>query len=103
MRLGWLSPSGEFTEVHYGDHVAVADKILMKMDKFFEVGPSDDKLLNLGWVKITVSLLGKKEQRIYWNKFLTEEQKNFLRPYFEENDLSVNKYEKIRFDKENDI
>ena len=103
MKIGWLSPSGNFIEVKWGDHTAVADKILMKMDKFFEVGPSDDKLLNAGWVKITISLLGKKEQRVYWNNFLTTEQKNFLRPYFEENDLSVNKYEKMRFDKENNI
>lgn len=103
MQTGWLAPNGDFYKCEVFDHVGVAADIIDKLN--IQRGGryhSDDILLSGGWVKITRSLLGVKEQNIVWDKFLTEYQKQFLRPYFEKNDELVSWVAKKRWDYETD-
>lgn len=103
MQTGWLAPNGDFYPCEVFDHVGVAEDIIDKLN--VQKGGryhSDDILLYGGWVKITRSLLVVKEQNIVWDKFLTEYQKQFLRPYFEENDEPVSWVAQKRWDYETD-
>jgi hypothetical protein len=43
----------------------------------------DDTLLKHRWVKISMSLLSRKEWCIMWESFLTEYQRYFLKDYQE--------------------
>ena len=90
MQTGWLAPNGDFYECAVFDHIDVARNILDKIavHRNGKCHP-DEILLSAGWVQITRSMLGIKEQNIFWEKFLTEYQKQFLRPYFEENDEPI--------------
>ena len=97
LKTGWLSPNGNFYPCGCYEHIGTARKIL----KDETASRADEKLNNCGFVSITVSQLGVKEWRIYWNHFLTEQQKNFLKPYFED-DMPVDNITKIRWSKEND-
>lgn len=103
MQTGWLAPNGDFYPCEVFDHVGVAGDIIEKLN--IQRGMryhSDDILLSSGWAKITRSLLIVKEQNIVWDKFLTEYQKQFLRPYFEENDEPVSFTSKARWERETD-
>lgn len=99
MQTGWLNPAGRFYPCETFEHVAVAEEILG--DRYI-VAP-DDSLMDSGWVKITRSLLGIKEQNIFWEKHLTKPQIEFLRPYFETNDEPVNSIAIMRWEWELDI
>ena len=101
MRTGWLSPNGDFYPCAVYDHVEVAREIIDKVNVQRNGSHHPDEiLLSAGWVQISRSAIGIPSQHIYWNKFLTDYQKNFLRPYFEENDELVSSVSRIKWDKE---
>ena len=79
MKTGWLSPTGEWFPCPVYDHIFWARKLSGEDRR------ADDVLINRGWVKISITQLGRREWRIYWNDRLglTPEQKKFLVPYFE--------------------
>ena len=90
MQTGWLDLNGDFYPCEVFDHIAVAEDIVNDLELVSRTKThADDILLEHGWVQISRSLLGIKEQNIFWERFLTEYQKQFLRPYFEENDEPV--------------
>ena len=96
LKTGWLSPNGDFYPCRTYEHIGTAQKIL----KDDNANLADEKLYSLGFVSITISQLIRKEWHIYWKNFLTEQQKNFLKPYFEVNTFPVGAATKIRWDKE---
>ena len=101
MQTGWLAPNGDFYPCAVFDHVGKAEEIISKLNVTNNGNYHADRiLLFAGWVQITRSLLGVKEQNIFWEKFLTEYQKQFLRPYFEENDEIISSAAKIRWSRE---
>lgn len=103
MQTGWLAPNGDFYPCETFDHIAVAEDIVNKLNITIALKHNaDDILMSSGWAKITRSLLRVKEQNIFWEKFLTEYQKQFLRPYFEENDEPVSPITKMRWEYEMD-
>ena len=93
MQTGWLSPTGEWHPCETYEHTSYASRVL---------NSSENRLENTGWVKITRSAMGIREQKIYWDlrHTLTPEQVRFLRPYIEENDIPVDELVKYRFRKE---
>ena len=95
---GWLSPNGTFTQCGVYEHISTAYQLL-SVDY---TSRPDEKLHDAGYAEITVSQLGVKEWRVYWKNFLTEEQKNFLKPYFEDETRPMALRSKIRWDMEND-
>lgn len=97
LQTGWLSPNGDFYPCGVYEHMSLARKIL----KDETANRADEKLNDCGFVSITISQLGAKEWGIYWKHFLTEAQKNFLKPYFE-NDVAVGIITKMRWEREND-
>ena len=100
MKIGWLSPSGDLWECSTFDHIAKADEII---DKYryptLQYRASDEALLANGWVHISISQL-THEYRIWWNNFLTMSQKNFLKKYFENEEIKTSPLDKIKWDKE---
>ena len=98
MQTGWLDPAGRFCPCDTFDHVAVAEEIV---GDHYITAP-DDVLMDSGWVKITRSLLGVKEQNIFWEKHLTNSQIEFLRQYFEKNDENVSPVAQMRWEWELD-
>ena len=105
LKQGWLSPLGELYECGSYDHIDAADKI-MRIYKYSNITPhtgfsaaSDDILRSNGWVYIGISSWGCHEWRIGWKNFLTESQKAFLKPYFDDT-LPVNEFAAIRYKEE---
>lgn len=96
LETGWLSPNGDFYPCGVYEHISTARKILKDETAY----RADEKLNDCGFVSITISQLGVKEWRIYWKNFLTEQQKNFLKPYFDDN-MSVSITTKMRWEREN--
>ena len=94
MQTGWLSPTGEFIKCDTYDHLDVARQLTH--DGCY----ADDLLLKRGYVKISRSLMGRREQAIYYDlrHTLTPEQVRFLRPYFEENDIPVSEVTQQRWE-----
>lgn len=97
LQTGWLSPNGDFYPCGVYEHMSIAREILNDET----ANRADDKLTDFGFVSISISQLGNKEWRIYWKHFLTEPQKNFLKPYFED-DMAVGITTKMRWEREND-
>lgn len=99
MKTGWLSPTGEWHPCPVYDHICVARRLA---DTTIH---ADDTLINRGWVKISISQLGHKEWRIYWNRRLglSYEQKQFLRPYFEpDSDFPIDALTRDFWEEENE-
>lgn len=102
MQTGWLDPTGYFYPCEVFDHVEVARDIVENMGVSFYGTAPDDVLLELGWAKVTRSLLGMKEQHFVWEKHLTGAQKEFLKPYFEDNDEPVSMVAVVKWEYELD-
>lgn len=80
LKTGWLSPNGDFYPCRVCEHIWCARKILKDEDN----NRADFDLLHRGFAEITLSQLGKKEWIIHWDNYLTDIQKNFLKPYFDD-------------------
>ena len=105
LKTGWLSPNGELYECTSYDHTDAARKIV----SVFGYSPvteqnyswsADDILMANRWVYIGISSLGVKEWRIGWKTFLTESQKIYLKPYFEDQHIPANAVAKERYKEE---
>lgn len=102
LKTGWLAPDGSFFPCYSYDHAEEAREIVTKLGySTIEYPHADDNLMAHGWCYIGISSFFCHEWRIGWNKFLTDLQKNFLKPYFE-SDLPVNDFAKMRWEREND-
>ena len=80
---GWLAPDGDLYECDIYDHIETAANICHKFG-YEQSGALDDILLKHSWVHISFSFAPYRRFYIEWDKFLTEPQKQFLKPYFEE-------------------
>lgn len=108
-KMGWLSPEGELIECGSYEHVSVARNIAYQrgysqIDANGKKINPDDQLMQNGWAYIGVSDLDQ-ELRIGWNNWLTNSQKQFLKPYFE-NEVEwrpINQIAKYRWEQENRI
>lgn len=98
MQTGWVDPAGCFYPCNTYEHYDLAVELVARiypeiMDDKFE----DTILLDHGWVQITRSQIGQKTQNIYWDKFLSESQKQFLHPYFEDNDEPISSVSRMKW------
>lgn len=96
MKTGWLSPTGEFIECDVCDHIYIARELTE------EEYNANGVLLKRGYVQISRSLMGNREQKIYYDLHhnLTLEQIRFLRPYFEDNDILMDSLAQMRWNME---
>lgn len=102
--LGWLSPDGNFYPCQYYEHRAMADIIAGEVyDYYGGLYTGDDYLMQRGWCRISLSMLGNKAYSIEWERFLTDTQKNFLRKYLEDETFGVTSGTKIRWSMEEDL
>jgi hypothetical protein len=85
---GWLSPSGQFTQCEPYEHIAVAEELV---DGKVPCIAADEYLLDHGWVKIYRESFCGHKWLVDWRGFLSEPQKSFLRPIFEDaqNDIYI--------------
>lgn len=93
LRYGWLSPTGEFIECNYWEHYETADRIykqVFHVDEvpFEHIFEEEDKLYEIGWIKISRSVFGMREWYFCGRKIWSAEQYNFLKPYIDTDNLS---------------
>lgn len=106
LKTGWLSPTGEFYEAGLYEHYDLARKLADNLNTptydFVKnrTISDDDRLLNEGWAYIGIGVFFEHEWRVGWNYKLTPEQREFLKPYFEESDLPMNEIAKERWELE---
>lgn len=103
IKLGWLSPTAEMVECNSYEHISTAYDIL---DKNYNMGSvfnnPDDVLVNLGWVHICRGAILDYDYHFYWNmnRFLTPEQIQYLKPYFEDENCPIDEVQRdIFFDR----
>ena len=97
MKTGWLSPNAEWHPCPVYDHIYLAEKLSGESRR------ADDALLRKGWVKISITQLGRREWRIMWLRswILTPEQRQFLEPYFApDSELPIDDYTKSLWEEE---
>ena len=87
MELGWLSPNGELIKADYMSHMIIADKICKQYYPNVDPVWSDEFLMKQGWVHITMTTFIEHAYHILWdyNVYLTQAQKNYLKPIVELN------------------
>lgn len=104
--IGFLSPQGEYIKCSTYEHISVARDIC-KANGWESYHSCDDILLQHGYAHMTLSLLGKKEYCVYWERFLTEEQKNWFKPIFEADEtddvISISWPTRCKFEQEMDM
>lgn len=99
LKTGWLSPNGDLWECNTFNHISKADEIINKYHyPTINHRSSDEVLMFYGWVHISISQIDHK-YRIWWDKFLTPNQINFLKQYFDETE-QVSDLDRIKWDKE---
>lgn len=105
LKCGWLAPDGSFFPVGYAEHLAVARDILaqMNLQAADTKNMPDEVLLNRGWASITILSLLDHGWEIAWRNHLSDYQKNFLKPYFENGLLPATKNTQQRWNLENKI
>lgn len=83
LSTGWLSPTGEFVQCGWGDHLDVAEDIVNKSQIYDSAiyWSYDDCLEKNGWIGIHLSLLHNKEWCLSECLHMTPEQHSFLLPY----------------------
>lgn len=88
IECGWLSWPGKFTACKPYDHLAIAEELANGMALY---SVADDYLLDHGYVKIYRESFCGHKWFIAWRGFLSEAQKSYLRPIFEDaqNDIHV--------------
>jgi hypothetical protein len=94
LETGWLNPVGEFIPCSPYEHMSYAHKFVEKyklggLSSTNDKRADDDRLIGAGWVKISVSAIGKHEWRIWWERTLGTEQIMFLRNYFDNSEIPV--------------
>ncbi len=103
IKLGWLSPTAEMIECNAYEHISTAYDILEKNYNMGSVfNNPDDVLVNLGWVHICRGSILDHDYHFYWNinHFLTPEQIQYLKPYFEDKNVPINEVQRdIFFDR----
>ena len=99
MKTGWLSPTGEWFPCEVYEHLYMARKLSGEHGC-----RADDKLIERGWVKISISHWPTNRWSIWWrHHHLTPEQKRFLKPYFApDSELPVNDFERDYWEDECD-
>ena len=93
LKLGWLSPDGVLTECGSYEHISVSHDLVKRYRYATDTlhrKPDDDVLIDNGWVHIGISAL-EHRYVVWWNfrRPLSNEQKSFLVPYFENKDLVI--------------
>lgn len=101
-KTGWLAPDGTFFPCETYEHIYWAREIVEKYHYQSMSEPADEILMNKGWVQISISMLLGHKFVIYWDKHLTDYQKNFLKPYFEQAYMSINESTLWAWEEEND-
>lgn len=86
---GWLSPSGEFIQCDPYEHIATAEKLAGDKVPYFQ---ADEYLMNHGWVKIYRGSYLDHKWHINWHGFLSEPQKSYLKPIFEDSIIDLYAY-----------
>lgn len=88
--IGWLSPEGKYIECNYMEHEFHAETILKQ---YFNLTSDDlpentwpsDYLINHGWAKLVINLLGGTEWDILTSHGrLTPNQYSFVKPCFDD-------------------
>ena len=102
IKLGWLSPTAELVECREYEHIYVAASILDKSYNMGYVSNPDNALIYMGWVHITRGQMLDHDYHFYWNinTFLTLEQIQYLKPYFEDKNCPIDEVQRdIFFDR----
>ncbi len=79
---GWLSPDGEFIACKCYEHISKAEEIAKKLDLYDEDVPSDDVLIEYGWIHIAMLKITECGFNFYGLR-ATEPQKNALKEFCE--------------------
>lgn len=102
MRLGWLSPEGDFFENKSHEHYWMADQIVKRLGINCGAESPDEIIMRLGYVHITLSILWNRTVRLDWQRPLTANQIYFLKDYINSSEFEVEPLDMTRFEKELD-
>ena len=96
LKTGWVAPDGTYTHNYMWGHFNSACKILG-----YETPHADTLLLDAGYVRISNTVADSRMYAITWKNWLTDYQKNFLKDYFEDSTILIDKTSRKRWNEEN--
>lgn len=101
MPLGWLSPLGGLYDCEEYEHLSLARDIVESYlyNRDNNRYDYDTILLERGWAHITYSCT-MNCYIVDWDNFLTSYQKNYLKPFFEDETININRTTRLLFEEE---
>lgn len=99
---GWMAPNGNFYQTKYMEHLAVADEIWRSLYGQDAVPPNnvDEKLVNIGWCEIHYLTFFEHGFLFHFERHLTEEQKQIIKPVFEKEKERILKSSRLDLEEE---
>lgn len=85
LKTGWMSPNGDFYPAGYMAHLSVADKIWKMNYGEFPPNDVDMRLVLFGWCEINFLAFIDHGFLFNFYRHLSPEQKNIIKPIFEDN------------------
>lgn len=85
LKTGFMSPSGDFYETGYMEHLHVADELYGSIHDLAYMGDSEEELMKEGWLSIHVLRMFENGFLFGFKGHLTNEQIRIIKPVVEEN------------------
>lgn len=85
LKTGFMSPSGDFYETEYMEHLYIADELYKSIHGLACVSDSEEELLKEGWLSIHTLMMIDHGFLFEFRGHLTSEQIRIIKPVVEEN------------------
>lgn len=85
LKTGFMSPSGDFYEAGYMEHLHIADELYESIHNSACVSYPEDELMKEGWLSIHVLTMFEKGYLFSFMGHLTSEQIKIIKPVVEDN------------------
>lgn len=99
---GWMAPNGDFFRTGYMEHLAAADEIWRSIygQNVFSPNDVDEQLVKLGWCEIHCLTFLEHGFLFHFERHLTEEQKQIIKPVFEKEKEKILKSSRLDLEEE---
>lgn len=85
LKTGFMSPSGDFYETEYMEHLHIADELYGSIHDSACVSDPEEELMKEGWLSIHVLTMFEHGFLFSFRGHLTSEQIKIIKPIVEEN------------------
>lgn len=92
LKTGFMSPSGDFYETGYMEHLHIADELYKSIHDLAYVSDPEEELMKEGWLSIHVLGMPENDFLFKFKRHLTSEQIRIIKPVVEDNWSQIFKF-----------